>query len=81
MSDLITSTEAAALIGVPPGRLSQWRSSGKYHRNEIPEVKGKGRSVFYKREDVEKFAKRYKEEALGKKAQREARDKLRKWVL
>lgn len=47
--DLIAETQAAKILGVSPGTLSVWRSTGRY---KIPFVKI-GRLVRYQRETLQ----------------------------
>lgn len=50
-SDLLDNGAAAAFLGVKPGTLDVWRSTGRY---SIPFVKV-GRLVRYKRADLQAF--------------------------
>lgn len=46
--DLLTGTEAAALLGIAPGTLNVWRSTGRY---ALPFVKI-GHNVRYRKSDL-----------------------------
>jgi hypothetical protein len=50
VNGLLTTTEAALLLGKNPGTLANWRLW-----NRGPRFKRKGRRVFYARADVERF--------------------------
>jgi hypothetical protein len=50
VNGLITSTEAARILGRHPGTLAMWRMW-----NRGPKFQKKGRRVFYARADVERF--------------------------
>lgn len=49
--DLLNEQEAAAMLGVAPGTLSVWRSTGRYG---IPFIKV-GRNVRYRPNDLDKW--------------------------
>jgi excisionase family DNA binding protein len=49
--DLLSRTEAAALLGMKPQTLALWASTGRYHLRYIRV----GRSVRYRRSDLDKF--------------------------
>lgn len=53
MNGLLTCSEAARLLGKHPGTLANWRLWCKG-----PKFVQKGRRVFYKREDVERYKRR-----------------------
>ena len=53
MSDLLTETEAAQVLGMKPQSLSVWR----LHKKNLPFVKI-GRLVRYRREDIEAWLER-----------------------
>lgn len=52
--DLLTREEAAAALAVRPGTLAAWASRGSY---ALPYIKV-GKSVRYRRRDVEAFLRR-----------------------
>ena len=52
-SQLLSERQAGVLIGVQPGTLSVWRSTGRYH---LPYVKC-GRLVRYRTGDLREFLK------------------------
>lgn len=49
--DLLNETEAAKILGVAPGTLSVWRSTGRYN---LPFVKV-GRNVRYRPSDLDEW--------------------------
>jgi excisionase family DNA binding protein len=51
ISDLLTRNQAAEYLGVSPNTLAVWASTGRY---PLPFVRV-GRSVRYRRSDLEKF--------------------------
>jgi len=52
-SDLLTPTEAAKVLRVSPATLPRWRWAG-----DGPDFVRIGRSIRYRREDLEKFVRR-----------------------
>ena len=53
-NDRLTRSQAANYLGVSPGTLEVWASTGRYN---LPYVKV-GRRVFYRRSDLEAFLDR-----------------------
>jgi len=51
---LLTTREAAEILGLQPNTLTYWRSTGRY---SLPFVKS-GRLVMYRIEDIEAFIER-----------------------
>jgi predicted site-specific integrase-resolvase len=51
---LLSSEETAHLLGISPGTLPVWRSTGRY---DLPYVKC-GRCVRYRMEDIQAFIER-----------------------
>ena len=60
--DRLPRTEAAAYIGVVPGTLEVWASTGRY---DLPFIKI-GRRVFYRRSDLDAFIERRTVMSSGK---------------
>lgn len=51
LEKLLTPQEAAAILGISPGTLEVWRSTGRYDLRYIKV----GRRVMYRVQDVEAF--------------------------
>lgn len=64
--DRLTPAEVADALGVEPGTLEKWRSTGRYGRS-LPYYKI-GRRVFYRRADVEAFIASRRREHTSKEA-------------